>query len=65
MPANVSEIGREDWIDASDTQARSQALRALLAAICVISACLLVFHSLTVSLNAPVDFYDVALLPAL
>ena len=65
MSANVSEIGRQDWIDAPDTQVRGHALRGVLIAICVISACLLVFYSLTVSLTVPMDFYDTVLLPAI
>jgi hypothetical protein len=61
MPTNPKETGRQDWIDVPDTQVRSHTLRGVLIAICLISACLLLFYSLT----APADVYDIALVPSL
>jgi hypothetical protein len=57
MSANQSETGRHDWIDAPDTKGRTAALRGVLAAICLITAILLV----AASLPAPSDQQDIAL----
>ena len=61
MSTNISETGRNDWIDAPDTKGRTVALRGVLLAICLIATIFLV----AASLPAPADLQEVALVPSL
>jgi hypothetical protein len=59
MSTNISETGRNDWIDAPDTKGRSVALRVVLITVCLIAAGVIV-HT---SLHAPPDVRDIAFVP--
>jgi hypothetical protein len=61
MSTDVSETGRQDWIEVPDTQVRRAALRGVLIGICLIAACFMVFYSLT----APADLHYAMLVPSL